>query len=152
MKHTAVVLSEQNINQIAGRLRKFFHCGSTRGTYIFSNYHNFDNRWSSSRYNDFPYYYHTPEISVKDFGISLVYGVGVGASYEFSTWFKFYGSTLKIQSSWVGKENYIYETFTVIPHPLVPQLMKADQDSKDDFYGYCDDDYGDAIYDDFDER
>lgn len=100
----------------------------------------------------FPTTYHTPEISVKDFGISLVYGVGVGASYEFSTRFKFYGSTLKIQSSWVGKENYIYETFTVIPHPLVPQLMKADQDSKDDFYGYCDDDYGDAIYDDFDER
>lgn len=135
MKRTAIMLTEKNINQIVGRLKKFFHCGEKQGKYIFSERHDFDNSWGSSSYNEVPFYYHIPEITIKDKGISIVYGVGIGGLYPFGTRFKFMGSTLKVQSPWsIGESKYCYDTFMVIPNPTYAQLMKADKDSVDEFY------------------
>lgn len=153
MKRTSIVLTKDNVKQVAGMLKKFFKCNHQRGEYVFENIHDFDTGWKPSNYNDFPFYFHIPEITVKPDGIVLNFGPGIGSCYTMGTRFRFYGSALKTQSSWnIGKYRYCYDLLTVVKSPSKDILEKADNDSEDREYDLFNDfdEYSDLFEDDED--
>lgn len=132
-----ITLTKNNVNQVAGMLRKYFHCNKPKGTHVFKYAHDFNSHWKNTMYNDFPYYYHIPEIKTQPDAICITFGVGVGGLLPIGTVFKFKSPVLKVQSPWtIGSPSnqYIYETFTFIKNPSTVDIQYADHDSTDEMY------------------